>query len=127
MSNQDQLEIENTIAELHATVRSLKGIVPYVWILICGAFALGGWVATLEFRTQVQSGFISEHDSSLKHLELWRAETSANRFTSGDAAKLMTALTEVQVAQDKRIQRVEDSMARINVVLDKIEDKLSQN
>lgn len=92
--------------------------------LLAGAFALGVWAATLEWRAQKVEDVIHHHSSDISSMVLWKAETNGSRYSSGDAARDRATTQEQMTLQDKRLTRVEDSVQSINKALDRIETKL---
>lgn len=107
---EQQLELESTIMKL----------IPWLRMLIIGAFGLGGWVATLEYRQHQRQG----DSTRVAELEKWRERTDANRYTMIDASKLAESLSSTFNALDKRVTRNEDAVQRISSALNRIEEKL---
>jgi len=85
----------------------LDKVVKIGWALLFGAFVIGGWVATLESRTQAAS-------AAIEALEAHHA-------------KLNYEVIGVHNQHDKRITRLEDALVLIAKSLDRIENKLQTN
>ena len=92
--------------------------------LLAGAFMLGIWVTTIEFRTRNISEEQAKDSSDNRELMNWKSEMSANRFTFQDYVRSSAPISESLSNNDKRIQRVEDAISQINKSLDRIEGKL---
>lgn len=107
-----------------AAVASISKLIPYIWALIGGAFLVGGWLATLEFRQHAFSEAHDRADIDLSTLKAWQIKTESNRFTVNDANTMTNNLTSSIIALDKRLQRTEDSNMMIKETLQRIERKL---
>ena len=103
-----------------STEEQLLKLVPLVRWLIVGAVGMGAWVATIELRAAI----VPEHEHRLNQMDVWRAETLANRYTSAEANRLQTTLAEALANHDKRISRNEDTLAMIKDVLVRLERKI---
>tara|TARA_R110000796_G_C14571530_1_gene435813 strand:- start:45977 stop:46396 length:420 start_codon:yes stop_codon:yes gene_type:complete len=99
------------------------------WWLLAGAFALGIWVATIQIQQlQVPE---NEHaiiavNAELDAMERWKIEVDATRYTQNDRHTDDRAETARQLLQEKRLQRLEDTQARIEETLDEIAATLKQ-
>jgi hypothetical protein len=110
--------------ENQGVASSIDRVIPYFKFLAIGAFLIGGWVSTLEFRQHASSIQTDDHAQKIHSMELWKTETAANRFTSKDASEMMNTLMTAVATQDKRLQRVEDSSIFIKETLHKMEQKM---
>jgi hypothetical protein len=79
------------------------------------------------------SGVLSEQKEFNKHtatrlsgLEIWQAETRADRFTLKDWVVEKRSLEQVDVLNEKRLQRVEDALVNFNIGIDRIEKKVDE-
>ena len=114
-----EAEIHDQIAEMRGTweknTKTVGNLFKAVVILITGAFALGTWATTLEWRQRTAEGIAIKVES----LERWKERSEAIKVpeTIGDISKSLTE-------QDKRLQRVEDKVGDINETLDRIESSL---
>lgn len=112
-------EIHDQIAEMRGTweknTKTVGNLFKGVIILITGAFALGGWTATLEWRQRNADTMAGKVES----LERWKERSEAIKIpeTITDISKSLTE-------QDKRLQRVEDKVGGINETLHRIESSL---
>lgn len=109
----DQLhEMRTTLAAVNETGSRIGTMV--LW-LIGGAFALGGWVAIIEFRQQADDSVRAKVES----LELWKA-----RNDGLDSPKILDGMRASLSDQNSRLQRVEVKMESIDATLDRIESSL---
>ena len=105
-------------------LKTLDIIIKLGFALLAGAFGLGVWVATLEWRQGVLMQDVDSHDKTLSEFNMWRAETNGSRFTSQDYVKASANLQEALINHDKRLTRTEDTMLRLEKAMDRIELKL---
>lgn len=124
-------ELRATVAELsrmhqeqQIAVRSYNKVGNWIKTLVVGAFTIGIWVASHELRQQDLAHKSVEQQVKLHEIEMWKVETNSNRFTSKDASEMMNSLMSAAAAQDKRLQRVEDSNIVIKESLQRIEAKI---
>ena len=73
--------LEHAVHDLDAIVAKWDTILKAIRTLVVGAFLLGGWVATLEYRQRVLAEVQKEDHIALQENKLWRAEIEANRWT----------------------------------------------
>lgn len=97
MSDQEESQI---LHQVEAIAKLVSKVVPLFWVLIVAAFGFGGWVVTIQFTSS----------STKKNLEEVKDTTEA--------------IEEKVIAQDKRIQHVEDGQKVVQKSLDRIESKL---
>jgi len=100
--------------------RKLKQLIPLMWAILAGAFGVGGWVASLEWRMRDND----KTKAAVSEIQLWKASTDGNRFTSQEGHSLANGLSEKIVFNDKRIQRTEDAIIVVKEALGRIEKKL---
>lgn len=124
-------ELKETVAEVsrnqdkqQVALASYMKTGAWVKTLVIGAFGIGVWVASHELRQQDLSEISQRQQDKMHAIELWREKTESNRFTSKDAAEMMNNLMSAAAAQDKRLQRVEDSNTVIKESLQRIENKI---
>lgn len=124
MTVQAAKEIEEAALE---GVAKLKHFWRALWVLIAGAFALGGWVASLEIRQRQAE----DHIAKVSDLEIWATEVTATRWSIRDhtlwesanreaQAKMFASLNKRNELQELRLQRLEDEQTRIREQQDKI-------
>ena len=115
---------EELIEKFEAKLRTLDKVVQLGIALIAGAFALGLWVATLEFRVQTVDSTSQRDSQRIGDILLWKAETASNRYTTSDAARDKAIMLDMVNIQDKRLARTEDGFARLEKAIDRIETKI---
>jgi hypothetical protein len=115
---------EERLSAFESKLKILDRVTKLGYVLIFGAFALGGWVATLQSRINNHGEALPLHEKRLTDLEHFRVLVQETRFTAADSQRLLNPITEAIVNQDKRITRMEDSQLRIEKALDRIEQKL---
>lgn len=124
MSIQEERDIE----------KRLRQLIPVLWFLIVGAFGMGGWLATVEYRHRETDEIAKKTRDEIGSFSLWKERTEASRFESKDGIKLQTTMNESVTAvnnlinqQDKRIQKLETANEYIQGSLARIENKLGTN
>ncbi len=124
-------EIHDQLEEYRGVLNGLKRVVPLLWFLLVGAFALGGWVTTLQVATNSNARETMSNSSAVRELALWKERTEANRFTQQDGVRISDTIAQINStqnqilnAQDKRLQRTEDAIAAIEKTLAKLESRL---
>ena len=103
----------------------LSRVVVVGWSLLVGAFALGVWVTTIEFRQRDATKVLEVVTSEMKSIELWKAGTAASFWSVQDHTKSMLPIQENMASQDKRIQRVEDAIMTMSKAIDRIENAVA--
>jgi hypothetical protein len=97
MSEQEESQI---LYQVEAIAKLVSKVVPLFWVLIVAAFGFGGWVVTIQLTATGT-----------------RKDIEAVKKTTDDIEKKV-------IAQDKRIQHVEDGQVNVLKTLDRIENKL---
>ena len=113
-------EIHERLTDMNGLINNVRKIVPVLWILVAGAFALGGWVTVLQSKISTHDQITVENARAITEFALWKERTESSRFTTQDGMKLM----ELVNLQDKRLTRTEDTTEQIKKSLDRIESKL---
>lgn len=117
MNEQNQLDFASHMRRLDWVVR--LGIA-----LILFGFGIGGWVMRLELRSGDLTASANKHESELTALAIWKAAADANRFTVQDFQRSSQIILDGVNGNDKRITRLEDGMARIEKLMERIESRL---
>ena len=112
------------ISELESKLNSLNRIVVMGWTLLVAAFCLGVWVTNLQIQTNTNSKEVQGISLTMKDIEIWKASTEGNRYTSKDANTSFAIVNDSLNGQDKRLQRVEDGYVNVIKSLDRIEARL---
>lgn len=112
------------MAQFESRLKILDLVVKLGWALLFGAFCLGVWASTLEFRLQEVHAQADHTEANAEGLMMWKAETNGNRYTSTEASKDKSLMLEMINIQDKRLARVEDIVTRMDKSLERIEVKL---
>ena len=131
----NDLELREQVAEIvrvnqrnENLLETVSTFLPWAKVIfvtaVSGAVGVAIWVTTIEYRQQDFSDGHKDHDAQLKQMSAWQIKTESNRFTSKDAADMMNNLMSAAAAQDKRLQRVEDSNTMIKESLQRIETKI---
>ena len=134
-------DFTNAANNLYDAAEKWQKVIRAIWVLIIGAFALGGWVATLEYRQRNNDRYIGEIDKItevLSNFQTWRAGVDANSWSSRDQAKyaqqatdahrtLVDQLQKQNHLQELRLQRLEDTQTRILETLSDIKDAVKKN
>jgi hypothetical protein len=127
MSNTEKNEISDKIDSLSKLANLIK-------ILLVSAFAMGGWVGTLEWRQRQHEEQSGELLSKLEHTQkettafsLWKERTDANRFDLKMATDLSNNLSNRANLQDLKVQKLEMGQEEIRKSLNRIENKLGTN
>ena len=89
-------------------------------ILVSIVLAICSW-----FLTQAWDR-ISENEQAIHKLEVSDAETSGNRFTSGDWANAKAVLDSDRLSMDRRIIRLEESLPTIKDTLIEIKQTIQR-
>lgn len=99
-----------------------------IWAVLTAVFLFGGWVASLELRTQHIIRDISEQsvktaENALRVLELgvWRSTTEADRYSARDHIKYAEHVSAEMSMNATRITRIEDAITAQAKQLDRIE------
>ncbi len=95
-----------------------------LWALLIGAFLMGGWVTTIELRTQSTAKVVLTHQTRISEIDLWKERAEANRWTIQQQTEAMKVISDTQNLTERRLQRLEDTIGNINKTLDRIESKL---
>lgn len=119
MSDENQIDFE-------AHMKRLDWVVRLGVALIAFGFAIGGWVMRLEIQQGSLANESKQHATELTALNLWQAKTDGNRFTLQDFSKSSQIILESINGNDKRITRLEDSLARVEKLMERIELKLEK-
>ena len=119
MSDQTASQFVDELKKLDLVIR--LGIA-----LLIGAFGLGVWVTTLEWRTGETSTLSASNQRAIDEMRIWKAETTASRFTLADFMKSNQLTTEQISLMDKRTVRLEDNFTRIEKTLEQIDMKLNK-
>jgi hypothetical protein len=96
---------EATEQALNTKLDRIGKILPWMRILVVGAFAIGGWAATLEWRVQNHEGVSRAIEAEMK--ELGRAAVGTYPRESGHALDTRIARLEAQN------EAIRDSLLRI--------------
>jgi len=122
---------EEMVAHFEAKLKSLDIMIKMGVAVLAFVFGLGVWVSTQEWRMGSVSNYVDrldkefrDHGTVLQEFKEWRAGTDANRFTSQDYAKASMQFQDALLTHDKRLTRTEDSVARIEKGIDRLETKL---
>jgi hypothetical protein len=122
---------DENYADLESKLKVLDLVVKLGWGLIAGAFAIGVWVATLEIRQSGFSGFLHEHDLSIRNhgtelnrVSIWQAGMEGTKYTASDASRDRQSMQQQLTEHDKRLTRIEDSTNSISKGVERIEQKL---
>jgi hypothetical protein len=126
-SNNNKLNIDDIATRLEV----LDRIIRLGWSLLAASFFIGVWVTTLELRAQNLNkvdmelmSHVKTEETAIENLQIWKASTDANRYTSQQANTSFNVINESINAEDKRIQRLEDYYQNILKSLDRMETKL---
>lgn len=126
-------QITEQLAEMVKAGEAVRKMVPWLWGLLVGAFSIGIWVATIEWRQHRQEAEVdkqaaktNEIDDKLSDLAIWQASTDSSRFTISEAHKLLETINTTHNGLDKRVQRNEDTLVNIWKTLDRIEGNLDK-
>lgn len=114
-SNEDKIDLQ---------FRKLGRVVVLGWAMITASFGMGVWVATLEIRTEAVAAHAAQAQLQIDILSQWKTATIENRYTFQDAVKDQRESSNRFVANENRLQRLEDSTLKINESLDRIEKKI---
>lgn len=127
-----QLDQENHDA-LRDVVRIEKMISRSIWAVFVAVFMFGGWVGTLELRTQhiirdiaAQATKVSENATRLMELGVWKATTESDRYTARDHIRFAEAVATDSAAHATRITRIEDAIVGVKESLVRIERKIDR-
>jgi len=115
-------EEKNLLNELDLLAQRWRTATKAIWVLIAGAFGVGGWVASLEFRQQ-EDDKTREEVVTLKE---WKIETAASRWTIQDQSKFSQQIAEQNRLSELRLQRLEDTQTRVLDTLDDIKNSLKR-
>ena len=114
--------------------KQLKLLIPLGWALLVGAFGMGGWLATVEYRHRGTEKVAEENKVKVGQFEIWKASTEASRFNTKDGMGLQREFTQgfatiqdLANQQDRRIQKLESSNEFIKESLKRIETELGTN
>lgn len=99
-------EAEKTIESLSKLTKML----PWVRGIVLGAFAIGAWTSTLEWRSRSQAEEGAEAKDQISQLVRWRAGAEASAFSLREGNEL-----------DKRIARLEGEIGAVRSSLERIE------
>ena len=83
-------------------------------------------MTTLEWRTGETSAISTSNQRAIDEMRIWKAETTASRFTLTDFMKSNQLTTEQISLMDKRTVRLEDNFTRIEKTLERIDMKLNK-
>ena len=122
----DIIMSEQTAEQFVEELKRLDLVVKLGIALLVGAFGLGVWVATLEFRTGETEVIANESARTIDEMRLWKAETISSRFTLQDFMKANQLTVEQANIMDKRTAHLEDDFARIEKTLERIDAKLNK-
>ena len=117
---------DQTASQFVDELKKLDLVVRFGIALLIGAFGLGVWVTTLEWRTGETSILSASNQKAVDEMRIWKAETTANRFTLQDFMKANQLTTEQIAMMDKRTVRLEDNFTRIEKTLERIDMKLNK-
>jgi hypothetical protein len=122
-----------TEAEVSEQLAKFAKLLPWLRVLIVGAFFLGGWAAVLEYRQRSMEAhnvhtvaLVEGQQKKLESLSLWQASTEASRFNANQANELTRALTDAITVNSVRVQRLEDQNAFIKETLMRIEKSVAK-
>lgn len=122
-----------TEAEVSEQLAKFAKLLPWLRVLIVGAFVLGGWAAVLEYRQRSMEAnnihtvaLVEGQQKKLEGLSLWQASTEASRFNANQANELTRALTDAITVNSVRVQRLEDQNAFIKETLMRIEKSVAK-
>lgn len=98
------LEIERQLQLREETARSLSKVVRFLWAFLVGAFALGGWVASIQMTQAGLEREMRDHRSEAKlaEIRIRAIETTAAAHTAGVTARL-DALAETLSRIDRKL------------------------
>lgn len=113
----------------------LKKLAKMQWVLLLGAFFLGGWVATLELRERSNTTTNKKQTLILDELKEWVTSTRADRWTIRDhnnyvaaeaarSSKIWEATNRQNELQELRLQRLEDNQTRLQQTQTEFEKEL---
>lgn len=126
-----QEEMHAQFQRMDQVLSSVKKLFIMVWVLVSGAFSLGVYATILDIRTRNTEEVTKKNQADLHNYDIWRAGVDANRFDTSDGLRLSQEHTMVErhlsenlIAQDKRLQRVEDTLISVKETLGRIEKKL---
>lgn len=142
-------EERNAIADLHEAAERWKTVVKTVWFLIGGAFLLGGWVATIQLQQLTNKNNIAENEISHKsnytligknkesslantrsiisvEERMWSKDNHAAFHSEKrkEEADRFRILTEQNLDQEIRLQRIADNQDRIFDAISDIKESL---
>ena len=122
-------EETQVINDLHEAAEKWGLVLKAVRVLVIGAFVLGSWVATLEWRQRALDAQTTQGSEVLNALNHWKTKVEGTRWTiqqhqewaAGEMkreALLMDRLQEQNTLQELRLQRLEDGMSNLKSELD---------
>jgi len=117
---------DQTASQFVDELKKLDLVIRLGVALLIGAFGLGVWVTTLEWRTGETSTLSASNQKAIDEMRIWKAEATASRFTLQDFMKSNQLTTEQISLMDKRTVRLEDNFARIEKTLERIDIKLNK-
>jgi len=88
------------------------------------AFIVGGWVATLEYRSRDLEERAMKASDDVHRFTLWKERTEASRFEAKDGNALSQTFNNRANLQDLRVQKLESGQGEIRKILERIEAKL---
>lgn len=122
----DTFMSDQTASQFVDELKKLDLVIRLGVALLIGAFGLGVWVTTLEWRTGETSTLSASNQKAIDEMRIWKAEATASRFTLQDFMKSNQLTTEQISLMDKRTVRLEDNFARIEKTLERIDIKLNK-
>lgn len=72
---------QSIVSELHADLAKVGPLVKAVWVLVVGAFLLGGWVTTIQWQLNETSSWRSHQDQRWADLQEWRESQGTGMST----------------------------------------------
>lgn len=103
---------------------TMSKLVTLIKVMLGGAFAVGLWVATLEYRHRTAEKHVGINTEALRDIVLWKERTEANRFDAKAANELANNFSNRANAQDLRMQKIESGQDEMKRLLEKIDSKL---
>lgn len=117
---------DEKIEELEIRIDAITKMVPLMRWLLIGACGVGAWTALIQYQVKWLMTSVEDQQKAVRHVELWRAETNGNRYTSADHNDYARIVQEYQANQDKRLTRLEDQFTTISESLKAIRDELKK-
>ncbi len=114
------------VEEFESKLSLVEKLLKLIWGLLFAGFVLGGWVTTIELRTQANCKTVVTHIEKLNNLELWKATTENSKWTIQQQNENDKVRSELQNLNDKRLQRLEDNWILVGKQFDEIKKSVER-